>query len=126
MSVTEETNVAQRLLALCKEYTETIDGVKQEAESVAKRWTEAQSSGAPGEGKEKLKAFAQQEYFALAARSNSLQNAVGELIRALSQRLEHSNAEFEERLELKVRLADLDGRLHQTLGLINALAFLVN
>ena len=63
MSVTEETDAAQRLLALCKEYTEVIGSVKQEAESVAKHWTEARSSGALVD--DKLKAFLQAEYFGL-------------------------------------------------------------
>ena len=44
----------------------------------------------------------------------------------MSQRVEHSKAEFEERLELRVRLADLEGRLNQTLNLTNGLGMLVN
>jgi hypothetical protein len=148
MSVAQETTASQRLLALCKEYTENVGKVKEEAERLAKQWIAAQPFGGVDSAKEparkpkpilrgqatqqplsepdKLKLFAETRLDALASGYHWLENGVQELVRAVSQRLEHSEIDFEDRLELKVRLADLRGKLKQTEILLGALHFLVN
>jgi hypothetical protein len=162
MSVAQETTPSQRLLALCRECAENIDKVKQEAESLAQQWIEAQAfTGAgiaeeaesaptlprlgkkpllkareaaspPGSSAQQSPAAADMlRQFAYARKQGlvfgymSLQNGVQELIRALSQRLEHSDIDFEDRLEIKFRLADLNGKLQQTGILVTSLGQLI-
>ena len=108
MSIAHETN-AQRLISLCKEYTQAVAKIKEEADAVAKRIVQPSSRGSNDEGGQ----FARTSAFALHAAYQQLRKELLELVRAGSQRIEHSELEFDDRLELKLRLADLQAKLQQ-------------
>ena len=121
MTVSSEVSTSQRLLALCKEYAETIGRAKEEAKSIAREWNEAQSFVAP----DKLRQFLVARCYALNDSYRSLLGGVQDLLRAVSQRIEHSEIDFEDRLELRVRFAELNGRMNETAALLSGLSQLV-
>lgn len=120
MSVTQEANIP-RLLALCKEYTKTVNRTHAEAESLVRQWNEAETPGTSDKLRELLKMRCRALYFGY----STLQSGIEELLRAVSQQIEHSDIEFEDRLELKVRLAELRGKLNETQTFLSALLTLV-
>ncbi len=63
---------------------------------------------------------------ALVGRYLRLKSAVEQLIRALSQQIEHAGLDFADHIELEVRLADLQGRLEQADIIVGELDRLAN
>ena len=122
MAVAGEANAPQRLLALCKEYAATIGKAKEEVESIARQWGEARSSDTPA----KLQQFLVVRCKALSGSYSSLQGGVQDLVRGVSQQLEHSQLAFGDRLELRLRLAELEGKLVETQALLSGLSQLIH
>ena len=113
MSEVAEESLVARIISLCKEYSETVSGIRKEAESLSVRWAEP--------GAVKVNQVLLPQFHALYFAFSSLEPKLQKLARTASQRIEHSQLELGEQLELEVRLADLESRLTQTRSFLNDL-----
>ncbi len=113
MSVATDINTPGRLIALCKEYGDYLARFSSESVALIDLYVGAASKfpNEPPTSIMKYKDILQQQKMARQTSFFQVQSGIQELIRAMSQQIEHASLEFEDRLELKVRLADLQGRL---------------
>jgi hypothetical protein len=115
VSVAPEISTAGRLISLCREYSESLSKISSDAIALTKLYgeTAANHSGFFTSAKP-YKNFVRHQLNALQNNLTHLQVGIRELIRAVSQQIEHAGLEFDDRLELQIRLADLEGKLKQT------------
>jgi hypothetical protein len=110
-------DTARRLISLCKEFTAFMRSAKTDAEKfyeLADGLHTAGSPNRPAMDKDALNT----RYRALQDKINSMQLAINDLVRAASQQIEHSDLEFADKVELKLRLAELEAQKTEVQALI--------
>jgi len=115
------TNSAQRLISLCKEFTESLRAAKEEVEKLSEKAIEAKYEAVPVKTPMVLQAL-NIRVKSLMQRTLSIQPAINDLARAASQQIEHSDLDFADKFELKLRLAELQSQMNDTQMTITGLA----
>jgi F0F1-type ATP synthase membrane subunit b/b' len=112
-------NSAQRLIALCKEYTAYMAKAKAELEELCDKSDRvAHDEIDPRRRKEQLDTL-RTRFSMLAERVRRMERAMADLARAVSQQVEHADLDFADKLELKLRLAELTAQAAETLQIVS-------
>jgi predicted nucleic acid-binding Zn-ribbon protein len=106
---------------LCKEFTESLRAAKEEVEKLSEKAIEAKYEAVPVKTPMVLQAL-NIRVKSLMQRTLSIQPAINDLARAASQQIEHSDLDFADKFELKLRLAELQSQMNDTQMTITGLA----
>jgi len=108
----ENRRFAETAASLLKEYSSKLEPIQKHMRQLRDE-VEKASFGSPEFH------VVQQEYFALQQSFHTLGASLRTLAQRVSQFLEHADVDDVSRLELEVRLHELEGKLHQTEMIVN-------
>jgi|HubBroStandDraft_4_1064222.scaffolds.fasta_scaffold1092124_1 hypothetical protein len=104
--------LAGRLISLCKEYSAALLLSSGEVEKHCAKIAELRSRRRAGDESAAKEMNGVEVIFGAAHRKiSSLQPAIDELARAVSQQLEYAELDFADKLEMKLRLAELEAQM---------------
>jgi hypothetical protein len=111
--------LAGRLISLCKEFSASLLLSTNEVEKLSAKVTEIRSRRAADQESALKDMSAVNVIFGAAQRKiQSLQPAIEDLSRSVSQQLEYADLEFADKLELKLRLAELEAQMQAAATLV--------